>query len=235
MVRDGKKQVMFATPTTVTLVDYPPPGRPFGEPCTFRPGEYRGDQTTSYHLEIVHRDGTRENHRIIGNDRDTLMIGELDAASGEPVKGGRFAKEPVRGAVAVINLEFKVPKIDTELCIGCGLCEMECPVVGDRRAVYVTAEGETRSQNYLERERNRSIRLMKTADARQRDENVMSLTSMIAAATAPPTRSSGGCCGGATGGSGGCGCASKAAPASPTRQHAACDAGHVVDLRQFLS
>jgi len=36
------------------------------------------------------------------------------------------------------------PYIRPELCIGCGICERECPVV-DSAAVYVTAVGETRS------------------------------------------------------------------------------------------
>jgi len=67
--------------------------------------------------------------------------------------------------VAAVHLEFKVPKIDTELCIGCGQCEMECPVVGDRRAVYVTPDGETRSQNDPHRDRNRSLLLLRSADA----------------------------------------------------------------------
>jgi ferredoxin len=34
-----------------------------------------------------------------------------------------------------------VPK----LCIGCGICQTECPVT-DSRAVYVTAVGESRSK-----------------------------------------------------------------------------------------
>jgi ferredoxin len=38
------------------------------------------------------------------------------------------------------------PYIRPELCIGCGLCERECPVV-DSAAVYVTAIGETRSED----------------------------------------------------------------------------------------
>ena len=37
------------------------------------------------------------------------------------------------------------PYIRPELCIGCGICEHECPVVDDA-AVYVTAIGETRSK-----------------------------------------------------------------------------------------
>jgi len=37
------------------------------------------------------------------------------------------------------------PYIRPELCIGCGICERECPVVDDA-AVYVTAVGESRSK-----------------------------------------------------------------------------------------
>ncbi len=55
--------------------------------------------------------------------------------------------------------ELKVPRVDLSLCIGCGICERHCPVVGDRRAIYVTAEGETRSQARPEPDRNRSLRL----------------------------------------------------------------------------
>ena len=38
------------------------------------------------------------------------------------------------------------PYMRPELCIGCGICEHECPVL-DRAAVYVTAIGETRSND----------------------------------------------------------------------------------------
>jgi ferredoxin len=38
------------------------------------------------------------------------------------------------------------PYIRPELCIGCGICERECPVLDDA-AVYVTAVGESRSND----------------------------------------------------------------------------------------
>ncbi len=59
--------------------------------------------------------------------------------------------------------ELSLPAVDLDLCIGCGICEQKCPVVGDRRAIYVTAEGESRSQDRPERDRNRSIRLARPA------------------------------------------------------------------------
>ena len=40
---------------------------------------------------------------------------------------------------------LKRPYVDPELCIGCGICEHECPVK-DLRAIRVTAVGETRSK-----------------------------------------------------------------------------------------
>lgn len=47
----------------------------------------------------------------------------------------------VTGNIVLLNKPFMVP----DLCIGCGICEAECPVKDDR-AVYVTAVGESRSQ-----------------------------------------------------------------------------------------
>ena len=47
----------------------------------------------------------------------------------------------VFGNMVVLNKPFVVP----DLCIGCGICQAECPVQ-DRPAVYVTAVGETRSK-----------------------------------------------------------------------------------------
>lgn len=43
------------------------------------------------------------------------------------------------------KVELTRPYVDPELCIGCGICEYECPVK-DHRAIRVTAVGETRSK-----------------------------------------------------------------------------------------
>ncbi len=39
----------------------------------------------------------------------------------------------------------KLPRVDLSLCVGCGICEAQCPVV-DRPAIYVTNIGESRSK-----------------------------------------------------------------------------------------
>ena len=152
LIRDGKKVILSATTTSLTLADCPGPG---AEPqaCTFRPGEFSDALATVHEIQVIRRDGTSSVHRIRNNDADTLIVDPpLDPL-------------PQRGDTAAVYLQLALPKIDTGLCIGCGICELECPVVGDRRAVYVTAEGETRSQHCPDAGRNRSLRLLKTAGA----------------------------------------------------------------------
>jgi len=148
-VRDGGKVVTASTNNTVTVVARSGLGRIMGEPTAFEPDQFKGDGTTLYYIFVRHMNGMTETQRIIGNGADTLTI------------AGRFVRPPEVGASITLKLEYKVPKIDTALCIGCGICECECPVVGDRRAIYVTADGETRSQFNKDRDRNRSVRLMK--------------------------------------------------------------------------
>ncbi len=41
---------------------------------------------------------------------------------------------------------LKQPRVDLDLCIGCGICEAKCPVLG-QPAIYVTSVGETRSKD----------------------------------------------------------------------------------------
>lgn len=43
------------------------------------------------------------------------------------------------------EITVQQPRVDLELCIGCGICEAKCPVI-DRPAIYVTSIGESRSK-----------------------------------------------------------------------------------------
>lgn len=215
--RDGKTLVRSATDRTVTVGGLPKPGEFSPEPIVFRANQFRGDGTTTYHVEIVHKNGVTETHEIRRNDADTI---EID---------GTFDQMPQAGEFAVIKYEWKVPKIDTEYCIGCGICEHECPVVGDRRAVYVTAEGESRSSKEPNRDRNRGLSLMKTADASggggSRRGALVSLSAMVVS-PARPVRAR------ANGGGDDCGCGTPCG--SVGARHNGCS-GHEVDLRKFLA
>jgi ferredoxin len=57
-----------------------------------------------------------------------------------------FGKIPAEGGKIEVQVRLQRPFVDIEKCIGCGICEHECPVSG-RKAIRVSAEGETRSRN----------------------------------------------------------------------------------------
>lgn len=56
------------------------------------------------------------------------------------------------------DLVLRLPYVDPKLCIGCGICEHECPVT-DERAIRVSAVGETRSRDVKEKDHSRSLLL----------------------------------------------------------------------------
>jgi polyferredoxin len=62
-------------------------------------------------------------------------------------------EKDVYGQMVILNKPFIVP----DLCIGCGICQAECPVV-DQPAVYVTAVGESRSRSRRLLLRNREVK-----------------------------------------------------------------------------
>lgn len=51
------------------------------------------------------------------------------------------------GDIIKIQIQLQQPFVNPEYCIGCGICEHECPVKG-RRAIRVSAENETRSRSH---------------------------------------------------------------------------------------
>jgi ferredoxin len=61
-----------------------------------------------------------------------------------PKKAVWFEKVQVRDRKGNV-LTLQQPRVDLELCIGCGICETKCPVLG-RPAIYVSSVGESRSK-----------------------------------------------------------------------------------------
>ena len=75
-----------------------------------------------------------ERKKIIANTGNSLEI-FLD---------GQFRKMPAPGDKIEVQVRLQKPFVDIEKCIGCGVCEHECPVSG-KKAIRVSAVGETRS------------------------------------------------------------------------------------------
>jgi ferredoxin len=73
--------------------------------------------------------------KIIRNTTDTLTV-----SSDRPGK-----QSPMVGSEIDILIRLQRPVVDPALCIGCGVCEHECPVKG-KRAIRVTAENESRNR-----------------------------------------------------------------------------------------
>lgn len=69
-----------------------------------------------------------------------VVCEEVCPVSPKAIQTKDVETKDVFGNIVVLNKPFIVP----DLCIGCGICENECPV-RDERAVYVTAVGESRS------------------------------------------------------------------------------------------
>jgi len=75
------------------------------------------------------------------NDIPCVVCEEVCPVAPKAIQTRDEEVKDVFGKKVVLNKPFVVP----DLCIGCGICQTECPVT-DRPAVYVTAIGESRSQ-----------------------------------------------------------------------------------------
>ncbi len=58
-----------------------------------------------------------------------------------------LAASAATGDRITLLVRLQQPYVDPARCIGCGVCEHECPVKG-RRAIRVTAENETRERRH---------------------------------------------------------------------------------------
>ena len=74
--------------------------------------------------------------KITANTEKTIVISPDE----------QFENIPAAGTKIEIQVRLQKPHVDIEKCIGCGVCEHECPVSG-KKAVRVSAEGETRSMD----------------------------------------------------------------------------------------
>jgi polyferredoxin/ferredoxin len=75
-----------------------------------------------------------ERRKIVANTENSIKISP----------DNRFEKILIEGSKIQVQVRLQRPYVDIEKCIGCGVCEHECPVSG-KKAVRVSAEGETRS------------------------------------------------------------------------------------------
>jgi polyferredoxin/ferredoxin len=78
-------------------------------------------------------DGERR-RQIVANTENSIKISPDE----------QFDKSPAKGGKIEIQVRLQRPYVDIEKCIGCGVCEHECPVSG-KKAIRVSAENETRS------------------------------------------------------------------------------------------
>ena len=93
-----------------------------------QPGQF---STGDYYIKTTDRHG-EQRFRISANTSDSVTI-----ADNKPLHRGP-------GSKVEIQVRLQLPHVDPNLCIGCGICEHECPVSG-KRAIRVTAENESRS------------------------------------------------------------------------------------------
>jgi polyferredoxin len=97
-----------------------------------RDGKLHGGEfgTGDFHVLPVGADASLR-RAILANTAGTISL-----APGRAWPGGEIP--------AVIQVRLQRPVVDMRYCVGCGICEHECPVSG-RRAIRVTSENETRS------------------------------------------------------------------------------------------
>ena len=80
--------------------------------------------------------GSGQRGKITANTENTIVI------SSDTL----FEKGPAKEDKIEIQVRLQRPYVDIEKCIGCGVCEHECPISG-KKAIRVSAEGETRSSD----------------------------------------------------------------------------------------
>ncbi|MGD0744629.1 MAG: 4Fe-4S binding protein [Verrucomicrobiota bacterium] len=119
VVRDGARTVIAVAADSLTL-----------DGAGLRPGTLG---TGDYFVRLENTAGER---RLIADN------------SGQDVKvAGLWAEAPAVGSRVFLEVRLQKPCVDPARCIGCGICEHECPVSG-LRAIRVSAENESRNTRH---------------------------------------------------------------------------------------
>ena len=116
-IRGGVLTILKADKQTLEFVE-----------SDLQPGQF---STGDYYIKTAGRH-REQRFRISANTSDSVTI-----ADNKPLHRGP-------GSKVEIQVRLQLPHVEPNLCIGCGICEHECPVSG-KRAIRVTAENETRS------------------------------------------------------------------------------------------
>jgi polyferredoxin len=119
-VRDGVLQVVSVEGTTLGV-----------RGARLAPGRFASGD---YACRLA---GEERGHPIVANTQDTLTL--------DPAQKMPDSVEP--GTAAEVQVRLQRPVVDPSLCIGCGVCEHECPMSG-LRAIRVTADNETRDPRH---------------------------------------------------------------------------------------
>jgi NAD-dependent dihydropyrimidine dehydrogenase PreA subunit len=93
--------------------------------------------TGDYYLRIIGQGDENPLQQIISNTEDSITISTLE---GSP-------KILSEGTTIEVVIRLQQPVVDPKHCIGCGVCQHECPVKG-KRAIRVSAENETRNREH---------------------------------------------------------------------------------------
>jgi polyferredoxin len=95
------------------------------------PGKY----TTGDYFSLILPPGDGRLRRIVSNWERGFQV------------DSKYDPPPRAGSEVQIQIRLQQPFVDPARCIGCGICEHECPVPA-KRAIRVTADGESRDRTH---------------------------------------------------------------------------------------
>jgi len=120
-IRDAHYTVANSDKTTIQITEKL-------HPDTFATGDYYCKISENHYNQRL---------KIVANTESTVT---LSADNNE--------KMPPPSSKIEIQVRLQRPYIDIEKCIGCGICQHECPVSG-KKAIRVSAEGESRTKDKI--------------------------------------------------------------------------------------